>query len=223
MQAQGLEVVGRGVPFVASKTVLRVDGVPFFHARIAMGLRQNRRGGDGNAARVALDERFLLDENIELHRVNEQIIRRNGELLQSGGHGLAAGLINVPGVDALGIDFRDRPSESMLANARGKFRAALRGKFLRIVEANDATLGIQNDGGGNDGPEESAATSFIQTGDAHPAKLSRRSFETGGAETAHCAEILTRWRDAVTRIAGPPWDPPAWRGVPANRLPATRR
>jgi hypothetical protein len=222
MEAQGFEVIGRGVPFVASKTVLRVDGVPFFHARIAMSLRKNRRGGDGNAARVALDERFLLDENIELHRVNEQVVRRDGELLESGGHSLAAGLINVPGVDALGVDFRDGPSESMLTNARGKFRAALRGKFLRIVQAHDATLGIENHRGGDDRAKERATASFIETGDAHPAMLPRRALKTGGAETAHCAEILARRTNAVTRISGRRQDPPAWRCVPANRLRATR-
>ena len=81
----------------------------------------------------------------------------------------------------------------MLANARGKFRPALRGKFFRIVEADDAAFGIENDRGGDDRAEQCAAAGLIETGDAHPAELPRRSLETGRAEAAHWAEILARW------------------------------
>src|ERR1700675_1268793 len=103
--SEGFEVVGSSVTLVASEAVLRVDNVPLFHAHVAMSFGEDRGGGDGNAACVALDERLLLDENIQLHGVDEQIIWLDRELLQSGGHGLAAGLIDVPGIDALGIDF----------------------------------------------------------------------------------------------------------------------
>ena len=197
--AQGLQMIRCGVTFVASQAVLGINGVPFFHAGIAMGLREDRCSGDGNAARVALDERFLLDQDIQLHRVDEQIIRLDSELLQRGSHGLAAGLIDVPRVDALGIDFRDGPGNGMFANARGKFHAALCGKFFRIVEADNAPLGIENHRGGDDRAEERAAAGFIEPGNAHPAKLSRRSLETGRAEAAHCAEILA-WRSELVRL-----------------------
>ena len=76
----------------------------------------------------------------------------------------------------------------------GKFRAAFGGKFFRVIETNNASLGIENDRGGNDWAEERAAAGLIETGDAHPAKLSRRSLETGRAESVHCAEILARAR-----------------------------
>jgi|GEM_PF-6621818 len=194
MLTEGLKVIRCGVTFVTGDAVLRVHDVPFFHASVAMRFGEDGGSSDRNAARVAFDERFLFDENIELHGIDEQIIRLDRELLQSGGHGLAAGLIDVPGVDALGIDFGDGPCHRMLANSGGEFHAALGGKFFRIVEADNATLGIENHRGGDDGTEERAAAGFIKTGDAHPAKLSRRSLETGGAETAHCAEILARGR-----------------------------
>lgn len=109
MLAKGFQMIGRGVPFVPGEAVLRVDGVPFFHAGVAMRLCEDGGSGDGNAARIALDERFLLHQNVELHGVDQQIIGLDGELLQRRGHGLAAGLINVPGVDALRVDFRYRP------------------------------------------------------------------------------------------------------------------
>ncbi len=109
MLTQSFEMVGSGVTFVASESVLRVNGVPLFHARVAMGFGKDGSRCYGNAARVAFDEGLLLDENVELHGINEQIIRLDRELLQGGGHSLAAGLIDVPCVDALGIDFSNGP------------------------------------------------------------------------------------------------------------------
>ncbi len=197
MLAEGFEVVGSGIPFVASKAVLRVDGVPLFHAHIAMSLCKDRSGSDGNAARVAFDQRFLLDQDVQLYGIDEQVIGLDRELLKGGGHGLAAGLVNVPGVDALSIDFGDGPSKRVLLDAWSKLSAALGSKFFRIIEADNTALGIENHRGGDDGAEERATPGFIETGDAHPAELSRRSLETGRAEAAHWAEILARQTDTV--------------------------
>ena len=185
VEAQRFEVIGSGVTFVAGEAVLRVDHIPLFHAGVAMRFGKDGCGGDGNAAGVAFNQRLLLDEDIELHGVNQQIIRLNRELSQSRSHGLAAGLVNVPCVDTLGIDFGDGPGDGVFANARGEFGAAFGGKFFRIVETNNAAFWIQNNRGGDDWAEERAAAGFIKTSDAHPAKLSRRSLETGRAETAH--------------------------------------
>jgi hypothetical protein len=192
MLAQGFEVIGRGVALVPREAVLRVDRVPLFHTCVAMGLRKNRSRGDGDAARVPFDERLLLDENVELHGVDEQIIRLDGKLLQSGGHGLAAGLVNVPGIDALSIDFRDGPCNSVLVNPWSEFGTALSCEFFRIVETDNAPLGIENDGSSDDRAEERSTTGLVETGDAHPAKLSRLSLETGTAKSAHRAKILAR-------------------------------
>jgi hypothetical protein len=187
MQAQGFEMVGSPVAFVAREAVLRVDGVPLLHARVAVRFREDGSGSDGDAAGVAFDQGFLLDQNVELHGVNEQIVWRNRELLERGGHGLARGLINVPGVNALGVDFRDGPAQRVLLDTDGQLSAAVGRKFFGIVEADDAPLGIENHGGGHDGAKQRAASGFINAGDAHPAQLARRSLETGGAESAHYA------------------------------------
>ncbi len=169
MQPQRFQVVGSSVAFMAREAVLRIDGVPFFHASVAVGLREDGGGGDGHAARITFDERLLLDEHIEPHGVNQQVIRLQGELLQSGAHGLAAGLINVPRINALGINFGYGPGPGVLANAFGEFTAALSGELFRIIEANYAAFGIEDYGGGNNGAKERAAAGFIETRDAHPA------------------------------------------------------
>src|SRR6202035_3967973 len=98
--------------------------------------------------------RLLFDYHVELHRIDEQVIGRDSELLKRGSHGLPAGLINVPGIDSLRIDFGDRPGQCMLTNALGELRTTLGGNLLRIVEPHDAPLGIENDGGGHYRTEE---------------------------------------------------------------------
>src|SRR5271156_989012 len=119
------QMIGSAIAFVPGEAVLRIDEVPFFHASVTMSFGEDGSRGDGNTPGIAFDEGFLLDEDIELHGVDEQVIRLDRKLLESGGHGLAAGLVDVPGVDSLSIDFGDCPGERMLADAGGKFQAAL--------------------------------------------------------------------------------------------------
>src|SRR5262249_48571020 len=181
--AEGFHVFVRGVALVLSETVTGVRGVEFFEARVAMGFGKDGSGGDGNAPGVALDEGFLLDQHIELHGVDEQIVRNDRELLEGSGHGLAAGLIDIPSVDAGSVDFGDCVSKSMFANAEGKFAAAFGSKFFGVVKANDAALVIENDGCSDNGAEQGPATGFVDAGDARPAKLARGSLKPGRAET----------------------------------------
>jgi hypothetical protein len=187
MQAQSFEMVGGAVAFVTRQAVLWINGVPLFHARIAMRFREDGGSGDGDTAGIAFNQGFLLDQDVEVHGVNEQVIGLNGELPESGSHGLARGLVNVPGVDALGVYFGDGPGESVFTDAGGELGTTVGGKSFRIVEADDAPLGIENHRGGNDRAKQRAASGFINAGDAQPAQLARRSLETGGAESAHYA------------------------------------
>src|SRR5271168_1195471 len=178
MLAEGGEMLSGGVALVLRQAVLRIDGVPFFHASVAMGLGEDGGGGDGNAASVAMNERFLLDEDVELHGVKKQIVGYDGKLAQRGRHGLAAGLVDVPGVDALGVDFGDGPGDGVLANAWGEFGAAVGREFFGVVQADDAALGIEDYRGGDNWSEEGAAAGFVEAGDAHPALLAGGAFKT---------------------------------------------
>src|SRR5579884_2435626 len=138
VEAECFEVLLSGVPLVLGQAVLGIDGVPLGHAGVAVGLGQNRGSRDGDGAGIAPDERFLLDEHIELYGIEKEIVRLNRELLKRSGHSLARGLVDVPGVDALRIDFSNGIGQSMFADPRGEFGATLRREFLRIVEADDA-------------------------------------------------------------------------------------
>jgi len=73
MLAESLKMVARGVTLVAREAILRIDGVPFFHAGVAVGLGKDGGRGDRDAAGIALDERFLLDEDVKLHGIDEKL------------------------------------------------------------------------------------------------------------------------------------------------------
>src|SRR5579862_8169053 len=136
-----------------------------------------------------MNQSFLLDGKIEFERVEEEIIRKRLELRDGGDHSLAASLIDVPGVDAAGINFGYRPSQSMLADALGENKAALGIDFLGIVETNDATGGAKDDCCGDDGAKQRSATRFVESGDTKPATLPCFAFVTPRAEPFHVREF----------------------------------
>jgi len=103
-----------------SQAILRIDGVPFFHAGISVGLGQDRCSRNRDAARVTLDQGFLLDHHVELHRVNQQVVGPDGELFKRRLHRLAAGLIDIPRVNALRVYFGNGPGNRVLMNPLGK-------------------------------------------------------------------------------------------------------
>ena len=177
--AQRFEVNRSAVAFVLGETVAREIGVEAVEAGVAMRFGEDGGSGDGNAARVSFDEGFLLDENVELHCVDQEIVGNDGKLLERGGHGLAAGLINVPGVDAGGINFGDSPRDGVFTNAESEFRTMIGGNFFGVVETDNAALGVEDNGGGNDRAEKSTATGFVNAGDARPAEFARGSLKTG--------------------------------------------
>ena len=136
-----------------------------------------------------MNQGFLLDGQIELERIEEEVIGKRLELRDGGDHSLPAGLIDVPGVDAAGINFGDCPGQSVLADALGENEAALRINFLGIVQTNDAASGTEDDSCGDDGAEQRSATRFVESGDTKPAVLPRFAFVTPRAEPFHVREF----------------------------------
>ena len=76
---------------------------------------------------------------------------------------------------------------SRMRSASSVRRSAV--KFLRVVQPDDSALGIEDDRGGDNRTKQRAAPGFIETRDARPAELARRSLETGRAESAHIEKL----------------------------------
>jgi len=185
VRAQGGEMVGGGVAFVPRQPVLRINSVPLDHLPVAFHLGDDRGSRDRNRKRIAVDERFLFDEHVELHGVEKQIIGRDFQLPQGFGHGLAAGLIDVPGIDAARVDLRDGPGESVFANPHRQNFTAFGWQFFGIVQTDDPPLGVEDDGRGNNLPEQGAAPHFVNSGNPLPTTLARLALESGGASLPH--------------------------------------
>src|SRR5262249_11049259 len=126
--------------------------------------------------------------------IDEEVIGRDVELCNRGPHGLATRLVDIPGVDTLGVHFRDAPGHGVLADALSQHGAKLRGKLFRVVQANDPALVVQDDCGGDHGAEERPASYFVEAGDAQPAALARFTFVAGGAQPPHWGAILAQGR-----------------------------
>ena len=79
----------------------------------------------------------MLDEHVELHGIDKEIVGPDGELLEGSGHCLAAGLVDVPSVDARSIYFGIGPGECVFPYAlRERERATylLSTKVGRLLE-----------------------------------------------------------------------------------------
>jgi len=185
VRAQGGKMLRRGVAFVLRQPVLGIDSVPFEHLPVALHFGNDGGSRNGNRKRVTVNKRFLLDQHIELHGVEKQIVGRDFQLPQRFRHGLAAGLIDIPGIDTSRVDFRDGPGESMFANARGQNFTAFGGQFLGIVEADNPPFGVQYDGRGNHLAKKGAAPDFVKAGNPLPAALAGFALESRGASLPH--------------------------------------
>lgn len=188
-QAERFEVVGCAVAFILREAVLRIELIELEHAAVAIDFGEDGRGSDRDGARVAVNDRFLFDGQIEFDGVEQKVIGKGTQLRNSRNHRLAAGLINIPGVDAAGVDFGDGPGERVLADTAGELDAAFVREFFRVIEADDAALGIEDDSSGEHGTEEGTAASFVEAGDALPTVLSRDALVARAAEPCHRAGL----------------------------------
>src|SRR5215470_18886097 len=93
---QGFQVFRGSIAFMLREAIAGVDAVPLVHTRVAVRFGEYRGGGDGNALCVALDQRLLLDGDVEHHGVDQKVVWYEGQLAERGGHGLPTGLKDIP-------------------------------------------------------------------------------------------------------------------------------
>ena len=63
------KVLGRGVTLVLRQAILGIDRIPFHHYSIALNFRDDRGCRDRDRKCVPVNQRFLLDEDIQLHGI----------------------------------------------------------------------------------------------------------------------------------------------------------
>jgi len=185
MGAQGGQMLGSRVTLVLRQSIKGVRPVPLDHLVVAFYLSQNRGRRNRNRACIPMNEGFLLDQHVQLHSIQKQIVRLHSQLAERFGHRLAAGLINVPGIDASRINLCDRPRHGVFTNPLSQNLATGREQFFGIIQADNPALGVEDHCRGNHRTEERAASYFIQAGDALPAVLPGFPLESGRALPLH--------------------------------------
>ena len=97
-----LAVLGCAVALVGGKAIARIVMVERFHHAVALGLGDDRRGGDAEIDAIALVERVLRDVDPgHRARVHEHVLRRAGQRLDGATHGEQRRMVDVDAVDLL--------------------------------------------------------------------------------------------------------------------------
>src|ERR1700690_1802397 len=179
------QMIGSAVAFVLRQAILRIELVEFLHAPVAFDFCEDGSGCDGNRSRVAVNQGLLLDGQVNFNCVQQKIIGSGKKPRDSGGHRLAARLVNVPRINAAGIYFSRGPRQRVFVNAFRKLAPALGGQFFRIIEANDPALGIEDHSARHNGTKQGAPPRLIQSSNAQPSALARLALVSCTAETSH--------------------------------------
>src|SRR5687768_2576820 len=138
------DVLANGVALVPLETVARVLILVLAHACIALGFREDRSGGDGQAALVALDDARLLDRHlVQLTRVDQQVLGGHVQRLDGAPHRRDSGPIDVQLVDFFWLDECDSPGACFALDERSQLNPPLRQHLLGIVDTRRTPLWLE--------------------------------------------------------------------------------
>ena len=116
-------------------------------------LGNNRGSGNGRTTGIALDQSFLGQREVNGERIHIDKVGSNGQSLHGPLHRAPGGLEDVPTVNRVCVFARYRASHGPLPDARSQQLAAIRRKGLGIVQSANRVLRVQDDSGGENGPE----------------------------------------------------------------------
>ena len=183
-----VEVIGGGVPLVPIESVPRIAGVEFAHFPVAQDLRDDRGRGNRGAAPVAVKDGALGHRQFANPKGVDQDDVRQGRQRENGAaHRRQRGLMDIDGVDFAGIGGRDRPGNSVSGDFPKEIFAFFRGDGLRIADAGDVAVGVQNDRGRVDGTRQAAAAGFVDPGYMAKAKTAQLVLERSLSRNTHSA------------------------------------
>ena len=98
---------------------------------------------------------------VEAQSVDEQVVGRGRKFADGLRHRETGGLVDVDAVDGLGIHFLDGAANGFLLHDFGEAFTIFDFKLLGVAEAADTAVEWKDDGCGDDGTEEGAASYFV--------------------------------------------------------------
>ena len=158
------EVRLRRVAFMFVETVLRPGLVQCQHLCIALDLGEDRGGADFGDAGIALDDGGCRHVDIRAAvAIDEDMLRRHGQLFHRLFHGQHGGLQDVDAVDLPGIDADHAPGDGAVAYLYGKRFTAFCTELFGIGQACNGLIPVQYDRGGDHVADQRATAGFIDT------------------------------------------------------------
>jgi len=157
------EVLGRPVTAVVVEAVIGIDPVAPVHEAIPDDLGHDAGRGDRSAQGVAVDDRLLEDVQLgDRHvPVDEDRTRGAPEPADRAAHGEKARVEDVEPVDLPGTRPSPRdvlgPPEDQIV----EFLPNPGGEQLGIAQARQPNAGDERDGGGDDGPGQTASACLV--------------------------------------------------------------
>ena len=77
---KSFQMVRGAVALILRQAVLGIHFVEFCHPPVAFDFREDRGRSDGDGPRVSVDQRLLLDRQVELDRVEQQVIGQRAKV-----------------------------------------------------------------------------------------------------------------------------------------------
>jgi len=152
------EMLRRWITFVPREAILRKLPIMRGHQSIARHFGQHRRGGDGQRARVAFDNRLIFPRAGAIRQaVNQAVLNGSSAPLQifhSQLHGAPRRLANVDGVNDVSLDNADTEFDNarqFVEERLAQFGCELFG-IVELRKVRALKIVRQNDGGSHNRP-----------------------------------------------------------------------
>ncbi len=162
-------MAARPVPLVPRKPVAREARVHLVADPVSGDLGHDRCGGDGRRDGVAIDDRPLRVRRLaDGQGVDEQVVRRLGEVGQRLAHGELGGLQDVDPVDDLHLDTADTECVGASHDLLVQRLPPAAWEDLAVPKATDPRTCGQDDSRRDDRTGQGSASDLVQAG--NPAK-----------------------------------------------------
>ena len=128
------------------------------------------------------DRGVLVAQTADRIAVDDDVVRREGQVRQRAAHRQDGGVIDVDGVDLVDRCRADADREGAVADAHGEALAEVARQALGVIDAADgAGVGRHDDGACDDGARERAPSDFIDPGEQRSARLPERLLDAAPA------------------------------------------
>src|ERR1051325_7520061 len=169
----------RRVSPIVREVVDGVDGMIRLHQQIAVDLRHHGSRCNGDASAITLDERDLRHLHaLQRDRIEKKDVGTDGEVLDRLLHGQLRSLEDVDAVDGDGLDDADGHGAGPVEDVAADGQAVLEvDDELRIVDAKEGWLGVENDPRGHDRAGQTAAADLVRSGDGAKTKIAEPALD----------------------------------------------